>query len=275
LDQRLKTFVLTLSLFSLFFKFLIELPGSMTFSVRPQRLKYILCRKGGPSETSQGIRPILLDLQGVPRDDDVPAKGLPFTKSLEKMVSTVLTESPDTRNIDGDSTAEERIDDFLHQLKQLSTLCKTRNAFKTDRKTDIDLSASIVKGCADLDEELFRCQFLDWYDMVQRQQADRQPLRLDELAEQIRLAEMEMSIAVASEQSLGVVRKRLEMIATDRQKRFDVLKEMVAEVCLREMNLYIRLESPNPSKVLELAETSAVGFLGIPLELAGEPLPVG
>jgi hypothetical protein len=96
------------------------------------------------------------------------------------------------------------------------------------------------------------------------------------LADQIRLAEMEMSIAVASDQQLGMVRKRLEIIATDRQKRFDILKEMVEEVCLREMNLHVCLQAPDPQRTMVLADTSsAKGFLGMPLQMAGEPLPVG
>jgi hypothetical protein len=54
-----------------------------------------------------------------------------------------------------------------------------------------------------------------------------------------------------------------------------VVKELVEEVCVREMNLYVTVLEPNPRQSLVLKETSAVGFLGIPLRMAGEPLPVG
>ena len=96
-----------------------------------------------------------------------------------------------------------------------------------------------------------------------------------ELAEDIRKAEMEMSLAGTTEQQLRVVQQRLEMIATDRQKRFDILKDMVEEVCLREMNLHVQVQAPDQQRTLILPQTSAVGLFGIPLQMVGEPLPVG
>ena len=240
-------------------------------------------------------------MQGVPRDDETQ---LHTESALTKVLETFRNNSGNTggtRGSHGDSmSVEDRLDEFMRQLKQLSSLCKTRNAFtKTDKRMDIDIPASIVKGCNDtFDEELFRCQVLDWFDMVQQQQQTQQKqkqnqppsnedgtgdndfdddgdvMRLDQLAEQIRRAEMEMSIAAAPDKSLEVVRKRLEMIATDRQKRFDVLKELVEEICAREMNLYIQLIAPDSNQTLTLTETSATGFLSIPMEMANEPLPV-
>ena len=266
-----------------------------------------MCRKGGSSETSQGIRPILLDLQGVPRDDEAQFCD---ESSISKVLEAIRNDSINTesaRGVDDNVlSVEDRLDELVRQLKQLSSLCKTRNAFmKTDRKMDAELPSSIVKGCNEFfDEDLFRCQILDWCYMVKRQQQKMQPqivgdendgrenkdeedsmrVPLHKLAEQIRRAEMEMSIAAAPDKSLEVVKQRLEMIATDRQKRFDVMKELIEEICVREMNLYINLLAPDDDNIninsrkqlqtLELAETSAIGFLGMPLEMAGEPLPV-
>ena len=263
-----------------------------------------MCRKGGSSETSQGIRPILLDLQGVPRDDEAQFCDEP---SISKVLEAIRNDSINTegaRGVDDNVlSVEDRLDELVRQLKQLSSLCKTRNAFiKTDKKMDIDVPSSIVKGCNELfDEELFRCQISDWCGMVQQQQQkmqqqahggenrcqeikegkDNTMVPLHKLAEQIRRAEMEMSIAAAPDKSLEVVKQRLEMIATDRQKRFDVMKELIEEICVREMNLFINIFAPDDVnnnntqlQSLELAKTSAIGFLGMPFEMAGEPLPI-
>jgi hypothetical protein len=134
---------------------------------------------------------------------------------------------------------------------------------------------SVVKGCSEADFELFRCQFLDWYDMVVRQNELSKEYSFDDLADDIRLAEMENSVAAASSQSLDVVRQRLELIVADREKRFEVLKETVEEICLREMNLFVELKAPEKMLTLELPGTSARGLLGVALHLAGEPLPIG
>jgi hypothetical protein len=176
---------------------------------------------------------------------------------------------------DADMVVEERLEDFLLQLQILGTLCKTKNSFDTEKRSELDLPSSVFKGCTEFDDELFSCQFLDWYQIVRRQQELRSFKDFGELADKIRKAEMEVSIAGATQQSLSVVKQRLELIANDRQKRFEVLKEMVEEVCLREMNLHVQLNAPDPQRTLILPDTSAVGFLGVPLEMAGETLPVG
>jgi hypothetical protein len=176
-------------------------------------------------------------------------------------------------NYDKDSH-EERVDFFLSELQLLSSLIKTKNAFLTSKQNnDIEFSFSIVKGCTEqFDEELFKCQLMDWFAIVERQ---HEVLSTTNLPDEIRKAEINMSIAGASVQSLQLVKERLEMMETDREQRLDVLKEMVEEVCLREMNLHVRLKGPDTRQVLALKETSALGFLSAPLQLAGEPLPLG
>jgi hypothetical protein len=228
-----------------------------------QRLKYILCRKAGSSETSTGIRPLLLDLQLVPRDDDIGE-----TSSLP------LFSTP--------STLEERIDELIGYLSTISILIKAKNAFVITKSSSsghsgidtIDFSVHVEKGCTEnFDPEMLKCQLLDWFAMV-----DRQHELLDahrDLPEEIQRAEMKMSIAGASPQSLKMVKERLATIQLDRQQRFEILQEMVEEVCLREMNLFVNLTQPAPLESLELKEVSATGFLGIPLALAGETLPLG
>lgn len=217
-----------------------------------RRLKGLLCRKTS-SDMSSGIRPLLLDLQGLPRDEEQPRAHSNIGKDA--------------------NVAEEHLDRFVEQLQTLGTLCETRGAFRLEKKTELELPSSIVRGWADF--ELFRCQFLDWHDMAQRQQELTRRTDFEELAEKIRRAEMEMSIAVASDQSLEKVRQRLEIIATDREKRLQVLQEMVEEVCLREINLHVRVIAPDRQKLLALQPTSALGIFGLPLQMARESLPIG
>jgi len=183
------------------------------------------------------------------------------------------------------STLEERIDDFIAQLSTLSTLVKTKNAFVTTKNagsghtssehiSSIDFSIPVVKGCTeDFDPELLKCQLQDWFAIVDRQHELQRAHK--DLPEEIRRAEMKMNIAGVPPQSLKMVKERLTTIQLDRQQRFEILKEMVEEVCLREMNLHVNLTGPDPQETLELREISARGFLGVPLEIADEPLPLG
>lgn len=218
-----------------------------------RRLKGILCRKTS-HEMSSGIRPLLLDLQGVPRDEDQAQRSKTGT------------------DIEG---VEENVNTFIEQLQTLERLCGVRGAFRVENKTDLELPSSLVRGCTSFDEELFSCQLLDWCAMAERQKEVTKLIDFEELAEKIRRAEMEISIAVAPEQSLEKVRQRLELISTDRDKRFQVLQEIVQEVCLREMNLHVRVVAPDPQKLLGLQPTSAMGIFGTPLQIAGETLPIG
>lgn len=172
-------------------------------------------------------------------------------------------------------TLVNEIENFLSQLESLSMLIKTKNAFRTKKGGhDIDFAAAVVKGCTEqFDMELLRCQLLDWFMIVERQHELKETRK--NIPDLIQKAEMKMSIAGANEKSLNLVKERLQLMTSDRQQRLEILTEMVEELCLREMNLYVRLNGPDRDQRLVLKETSAVGFLGIPLQLAGEPLPVG
>ena len=213
-----------------------------------QKLRGCLCRKVGP-ETSTGIRPVLLDLQGVPRDEDAPKK-----------------------HIQG--TVEERVKKFLEQLEHLMTICQTKYVFAVDRRSDpFDAPASVLRECAKLDSELWAAQCLDWCDLVKRQQSISK--NFDTLSEQIRKAEMEASIRAASPESLILVKARLERLSKDRALRFEVLKDMLEEVCAREINWTIVLRQPPNEYVLTLTSTSVVGLVGTALQMSGESLPIG
>mmetsp|Transcript_25842 Transcript_25842/g.56661 ORF Transcript_25842/g.56661 Transcript_25842/m.56661 type:complete len:691 (-) Transcript_25842:188-2260(-) len=221
-----------------------------------RRLGYVLCRKGC-SETSTGIRPILLDLLMVPRDDELS----------QKRPLSLYTAS---------SSLEERIDEFLTELTRISTLVsETISPSAAYPALNVDISIAVAKGCTEqYDPELLKCQLLDWFAIVERQHLLHENQK--DLPEEIRRAEMKLSIAGASHQSLKTARDSLKMLEGIRAERFDVLKGMVEEVCLREMNLYVSLTGPLPQEVLVLKETpSAPGLFGIPLEIAGETLPIG
>jgi hypothetical protein len=223
-----------------------------------RRLKSILCRKVGP-DSSTGIRPILLDLQGIPRDEErhhPPARSY-FVTELE---------------------IDRRLDIFIQQLRTLRELCcdSKRHAFyRSDKKVELDVPSWIARGCDEFDHELFRCHFEDWMAMVQRQHELTRENDFEELAESIRQAEIQMSLATATNQSLDVVRLRLEAIESDREKRWIVLKEILEDVCLREINLHVQVLKPNKDKILALQATSALGIFGFALQMAGEALPLG
>lgn len=211
----------------------------------------MLCRKAGP-ETSSGIRPLLLDLQGVPRD--------------ERLIRSEEVHADKAAMLD-------RLNTLVGQLKLLGTLCETRGAFVTEKRGDIDVPSSIAKSCNQFDSELFVAQCEDWYDMVQEQHS--LVANFEDLSEQIRRAEIEKGISQANETNLGALRQRLELIASDLQKRYDVLRETIEEVCRREMNWHVKLLPPNKDEVLALPDTSVLGVYGPSLQMAGERLPIG
>lgn len=212
----------------------------------------MLCRKAGP-ETSSGIRPLLLDLQGVPRDES-----LDRSQALKSDKDAMLA----------------RLNALVDELKLLGTLCKTRGAFVNDSKRgDIDVPATITKACGQFDAELFVAQCEDWYDMVREQHA--LVANFQDLPEQIRRAEIEKGVSVANDTNLGALRQRLELIAADRRKRYEVLRETVEEVCRREMNWHVKLLPPEKDYVLTLPDTSVLGVYGPALLAAGEILPIG
>mmetsp|Transcript_30253 Transcript_30253/g.69766 ORF Transcript_30253/g.69766 Transcript_30253/m.69766 type:complete len:197 (+) Transcript_30253:1002-1592(+) len=179
-------------------------------------------------------------------------------------------------------------DELMRQLKILKSLCQSSRgnnsaslyvALENKRgevhNQNLDLSASIVRDCTSLDEELFEAQCEDWFMLVQEQHRLLPKSRLLSLSHTIRRAEMDRKIRAASLEKLTEAQQDLELWLTDRQKRFDVLREMVEQICAREMNWSVRLVAPPTDAELELSQTSVLGLLGRQLEEAGEPLPIG
>jgi hypothetical protein len=245
-----------------------------------RRLRAVLCRKAGP-ETSQGIRPLLLDLQGVPRDEEV-ASPSPADSS---------SSSPPTPTVDEESMLI-RLDNLVIELETLARMAEQRVGFCSDRPvsqksggggggsgsghgTDVDLPAAISRGCAQFDGELFSCQYRDWYDLVVRQHQVVKGKDMDAFADELRRAEMQVSLSVAPAASLQVVRDRVSAVLEDRDKRFEVLKEALEDVCLRELSLHVSVRAPGEAQPLVLQPTSALGVFGLPLQMSGAVLPLG
>jgi hypothetical protein len=105
--------------------------------------------------------------------------------------------------------------------------------------------------------------------MVKRQHALTNTANFEKLVERIRRAETQTSLAAATNQTLEVVSKRLEVVASDREKRFRVMSEMIEEICLREMILRLKLLEPEKNKALELQPTTSLGIFGLALQMAG------
>jgi hypothetical protein len=171
-------------------------------------------------------------------------------------------------------TLEDRISSFVQQLERLYSICHAKVAFVTDgRNETVDIPSSILKECAKLDFELWEAQCLDWFDLVKRQQ--NLTVDFDNLSDNIRKAEIKASITAANPESLMIVKERLERFVRDRELRFDILKDVIEDICLREMNWKIDLQQVDASAVMELPSTSVLGLVGLRLKQAGEALPIG
>ena len=283
-----------------------------------RRLRSVLCLKGSvggggaPAGASKGIRPILLDLQGLPRDDaptrasggiglddnddddDKERSALSSLLSLRPFFGGGAAEGRgrggnDSGDDDDDDNDDDRAPDLrrlmrlLSRLRQLSELCRARGGLPRD----LDVPAAVIRGCASLDCELLEAQYRDWRAMARRQRVlssssggsgDRgvgTANRFADLSEEIRVAEIDVSIAMAAPPALEIVRQRLDLLERDRMKRFVVLEDIAKDVCRREMDMELVLRPPHKDAVLDLPEISALGIFGLQLRIAGEPLPLG
>ena len=227
-----------------------------------RRFCSILRRKPG-SELRTGFRRLLLDLQGVPRDTDLSGTDIfPFGSFFDES---------------GEEATRMRFDVLLAHLRTLGKICVTKGGISVDKGGTLDVPRSIVQGLASLDEELLRAQHDDWYEMVteQRKLEEAEGPSFAELSERVQRAEMDAGVAVAPKSQLEVLHERLKLMEEDREKRFEVLEEIVVELALREMNFVLDLKMPPKEAVLELPEMSALGLFGLQLQIADEPLPLG
>ena len=255
-----------------------------------RRLKCILCKKPGV-HLSTGIRPLLLDLEGLPRD--------PTPSSLEIQIFG----DNDMANFTRDEAIDKRLEVFMEQLHCLQNLCKSKNGFGIDKKEFEGLN-SAMKTCSspDLDVDSFKTKFKEWYSLCLKQHEQPKPKQssflsddlkvelektlgtkvyketmgedseptLHDLAEKMRKAEIEVSIAIASRQQLSLVQQKIDQLEKDRMKRFEILQDILEEVCLREMDFHLNLRVPKKDAQLELPLiTSVSGIFDAVLEVNG------
>jgi len=260
-----------------------------------RRLKSILCRKPGEDESS-GIRPLLLDFQGFPRHNqdlvDLSIE-IPFFSmhSTERTILDRILQRNRAQEIPTDDQwfyLEQflsGINTLLELLRQPGTpfLAEDRNVGNKSNKYVLE---ELAEKCIEAwDEEMFRAQYQDWWDMVIRQRqlstggalgetgAEPQP-SLTELSETIRDTEIELSIAMASKDQLKMVLRRLQALRDDHESRFSIMSKIVNEVGQREMNENIIVTDPDSNET-DFPKLSIPGLLGKQLLMAGEVLPVG
>ncbi|KAL7531082.1 hypothetical protein ACHAXR_006037, partial [Thalassiosira sp. AJA248-18] len=265
-----------------------------------RRLKSILRRKPDIGE-STGIRPLLLDLQGVPRHKqdaidssiEMPFYPVENKTSLFEWPASKTREEKEVMSPDHEWFHLEQFLLGVHKLLKLLTipnlpfLVEERMAgSKGDKNTMLDL----IEQCKEeWDEDMFRAQYKDWFDMVKRQQelnaggsdprmavnsTEDPPTSLSELSETIREAEIELSIAMASKDQLERVHKRLGALRADKSARYKVLRHIVFDIGFRELNDGILVEPPADDATVEFPKLSEPGVFGDQLTLSGEVLPV-
>jgi len=304
---------------------LMEVPGVLPAGeVLPlqellRRLKFILCKKPDVY-ASTGIRPLLQDLQGIPRDSSL--------LSTEIFVFGQFKLNSRSSRISTEEAMEKRLDKFCSQLQYIYDIAKTKGGFGVDKKEFNGLTTAI-RACtnAGLDTNKFRNMFKEWYSLCRQQHAlsngkshdqgqeqtekegkDKEEEKgtsskdedddddddddnddgtndkslkttstptkqqtFAELAEEMRKAEIEVSIAMAPKQALSVVQQRIDQIEKDRNRRFEILQEMLDEICLREMDFHLELNIPKKDVLLELPPINSVSGIFDPvLEMTGE-----
>lgn len=221
-------------------------------------------RVSGDISVSSGIRPLLLDLQGVPRDE---------------YALLLLNASTGDKEVDKERASQDfkqtELDSLIEDLSTLAALCSSRTSFRDEQRDPIDIPSSILHGCTQGDLRQFRCHMKDWQAMVDRQNILCQENDLEDLSEKMRHAELQSNLAGATRANLSAIRPRLEALSTDRDTRLQVLRDMMEEVCLRELNMFVSVQASSQSSGPLPATPSAPGVFGRALQLAGIPLPVG
>lgn len=240
-----------------------------------------MCRKPGP-DGSSGIRPLLLDLQGVPRknDDlvDVSVE-VPFYKPLPVTKSSFFTSFLSKRSKQQHADKWYYLEQFIEQGETLMKLVAQPNCpFLIGDDRGGKRWQELIHNCAEVwDSELFRAQYQDWFDMVVRQRelnTATDGSSLSQISENIREAEIELSIAMASASQLELVRQRLEALIDDKNARYMVLAQIVNDVALRELNENIVVLPATNDMTFDFPKLSSPGLFGKQLMMSQEVLPI-
>jgi len=213
-----------------------------------------------------GIRSLLLDWQGIPRDDNLfqaETKNFPFGSyrgaKNEEEEAFIL-----------------RVQKFVSILRILVDLATVKGGYKIVDKNDSDTLKALLKKCSSsLDMELLVAQCRDWFSYMKAQHALLESKALGCIANEMRQTEIELGIAVASKPALDMVRKRLVSLDSERKMRLELLRDVMNDVSLREFGISIKVSDINKDEMLQLPETSASGVFDRKLLMEGEPLPLG
>lgn len=246
-----------------------------------RRLKLILTRKVG-QETSTGIRPILLDLQGSSRDYS-PLSISPFTnnmstKNTATSLSSLFLLSPKNKNYDN-QLMNQRLQSFTNQLDIVTQAIKQQQNNKKDNNSnsgnslfiistnnneqlELEIPSNIIRDCmTNLDSEMFIALYNDWYTMIQQQHKlvfnnnNDNKNNINDISEELRKAEIEVSIAkTTSITSLMNVKSRIEACEKDRTYKYTICQHLLKDICKREMNLDLDLMLPDKDYCLELPD---------------------
>ena len=225
-----------------------------------------MCWKSNTSHefsSTTGIRPLLLELQGGVYSPMFEI--CPFEESSNSHMST-------------EKATKSRLKKLCSQLQCLMELTRLKNVFYyAESKKDSEILQHIIKSCGTLDFEMLEAQFEDWYENVKRQQdICNNEKSFQEVSENIKNTEIEISISKASQNALDLFLQRLEIVRVDRIQRFNVLQDILDDICFREFDFRITLILPREDLVLELPELlSAPGIFGEILSMEGEKLPLG
>ena len=246
-------------------------------------------------DESTGIRPLLLDLQDIPRHNQGPIDSsleIPFYPRSPHIGKSFFGKMTD-KEYEEHSDEYHHLESFLFEIRKLLEQLRIPNmpflveerGSKGSKNTLLALLEQVEEVW---DEDMFRAQFKDWFDMVRCQQklnagrvdatTDDQEdtaTTLSELSETIREAEIELSIAMASKDQLERVHKRLEALRADLNARYKVLAQIVFDIGYRELNEGIIVAKPN-KHCLEFPKLSGLpGVFGRQLIESGEVLPIG
>eukprot|EP00557_Chaetoceros_sp_GSL56_P001009 CAMPEP_0176503152 /NCGR_PEP_ID=MMETSP0200_2-20121128/15207_1 /TAXON_ID=947934 /ORGANISM="Chaetoceros sp., Strain GSL56" /LENGTH=658 /DNA_ID=CAMNT_0017902417 /DNA_START=56 /DNA_END=2032 /DNA_ORIENTATION=- len=245
---------------------LVEVPGVLEGDdfLRMQELlrtlKNLLYKKNECGSSSTGIRPLLMDLQGISRDPSFINRNAVKEEEEESSSMSLMD--------------QQRLSTLCCQLKHIGML-GTSNRFVIGKK-DKESSHALIEACTLFNGDVFSKVYRDWYNLCKRQReifnkVDGVENTLDEIMKQMRQAEIETSIAISSKQDLFLARERIHMLWNDRQQKFDVLEETLHDCCLREMDCRLNLLPINEYVVLSLPNIQSVaGIFDIGMELAGE-----
>jgi len=226
-----------------------------------RRLKRILCKRS-ERISSSGIRPLLLDLQGIPRDlsSSIADTNDPFSGACEVVPEALMPLINDRYGVstnDQEVAMISSVQALCFQLQVIYEIGKA-NKFSVEKK-EIESLPAAIRACAGFDCVAFTQAYFDWHDFSKQQ--SRCSPSLEALSEKMRMAEIEVSIAMAPRNALSPYRKSIELLENDRQKKFDILQEMVMEICLREMDLVINLLLPAKDAILVLPDIKSVSGL--------------